>query len=40
MGEPYYPPKELNGEQMKEVQRELERRMLETYIKAKESLER
>ncbi|HEU4485407.1 MAG TPA: lysophospholipid acyltransferase family protein [Povalibacter sp.] len=39
MGEPYYPPKELNGEQMAEVQRELERRMLETYTRAKQSLE-
>jgi lysophospholipid acyltransferase (LPLAT)-like uncharacterized protein len=31
MGEPFYPPAEMNGEQMQEAQREMERRMLATY---------
>ena len=33
IGEPYFPPKKLDDEQMAEAQRELERRMLETYRK-------
>jgi hypothetical protein len=39
IGEPYYPPAELSDEQMKEVQRDLEQRMLETYRKAKRALD-
>lgn len=38
MGEPYYPPAEMNAEQMEAVQRELEQLMLETYRRAKAQL--
>ena len=38
IGEPYFPPERLNDEQMAEAQRELERRMLETYQQAKAAL--
>ena len=39
LGEPYFPPNELNDEQMKRVQLELEQRMLDTYRKAKAALD-
>lgn len=39
LGEPYFPPAELNGEQMQQAQRELEKRMLETYREAKRALD-
>jgi hypothetical protein len=38
IGEPYFPPEKLSDEQMAEAQRELERRMLETYKQAKAAL--
>jgi lysophospholipid acyltransferase (LPLAT)-like uncharacterized protein len=38
IGEPYFPPRKLDAEQMAEAQRELERRMLETYRQAKAAL--
>lgn len=38
LGEPYLPPAELNDEQMQLAQREMERRMLETYKMAKEGV--
>lgn len=34
VGEPYFPPEKLDDEQMAAAQRELERRMLETYREA------
>jgi lysophospholipid acyltransferase (LPLAT)-like uncharacterized protein len=38
IGDPYFPPTELSDEQMEQVQRELEQRMLETFRKAKAAL--
>jgi lysophospholipid acyltransferase (LPLAT)-like uncharacterized protein len=38
IGEPYFPPEKMNDEQMAEAQRELERRMLETYKVAASAL--
>ncbi|HET9447594.1 MAG TPA: lysophospholipid acyltransferase family protein [Steroidobacteraceae bacterium] len=38
IGEPYFPPRKLDEEQMAQAQRELERRMLETYRQAKAAL--
>ena len=38
IGEPYFPPPDLSSEQMAEVQRELERRMHETFKMAKAAL--
>jgi hypothetical protein len=38
IGDPYFPPAELNDAQMEQVQRELEHRMLETFRKAKAAL--
>lgn len=38
IGEPYFPPSELSAEEMQQVQRELERRMLETFQRAKAAL--
>jgi lysophospholipid acyltransferase (LPLAT)-like uncharacterized protein len=38
IGEPYFPPEKLDDEQMAAAQRELERRMLETYQQAKAAL--
>jgi len=38
IGEPYFPPERLDDEQMAAAQRELERRMLETYQQAKAAL--
>ncbi len=38
VGEPYYPPEKLDDEQMAEAQRELERRMHETYQRAAAAL--
>lgn len=38
IGEPYFPPPDLTSEQMAEVQRELERRMHETFKMAKAAL--
>jgi lysophospholipid acyltransferase (LPLAT)-like uncharacterized protein len=38
MGEPFYPPEQMNGEQMEEAQREMERRMLATYREARKGL--
>ena len=38
LGEPYFPPAELNDEQMQQAQRELERRMQETYREAAKRL--
>ena len=39
LGEPYFPPADLNEEQMAQVQRELEQRMLQTYRMAKAGLD-
>jgi lysophospholipid acyltransferase (LPLAT)-like uncharacterized protein len=38
IGEPYFPPHKMNDEQMAEAQRELERRMLDTYRLAASAL--
>jgi lysophospholipid acyltransferase (LPLAT)-like uncharacterized protein len=38
IGEPYFPPRKLDDEQMQAAQRELERRMLETYKQAAAAL--
>jgi lysophospholipid acyltransferase (LPLAT)-like uncharacterized protein len=38
IGEPYFPPERLDEEQMAAAQREMERRMLETYRQAKAAL--
>ena len=38
VGEPYFPPHKMNDEQMAEAQRELERRMHETYKRAAAAL--
>ena len=38
IGEPYFPPEKLSDEQMAQAQRELERRMRETYQRAKAAL--
>ena len=38
IGEPYFPPRKLDDEQMAAAQRELERRMLETYKQAAAAL--
>lgn len=38
IGEPYFPPKRMDEAQMQEAQRELERRMLATFEKAKAAL--
>lgn len=38
IGEPYFPAEKLSDEQMAQAQRELERRMLETYRQAKAAL--
>jgi len=38
IGEPYFPTKKLTDEQMAEAQRELERRMLQTYKEAESAL--
>lgn len=38
VGEPYFPPEKLDDEQMEAAQRELERRMLETYQQAATAL--
>ncbi len=38
IGDPYFAPADLAGEQMEQVQRELERRMLETFKKARAAL--
>jgi lysophospholipid acyltransferase (LPLAT)-like uncharacterized protein len=38
IGEPYFPAKKLDDAQMEEAQRELERRMLETYRLAASAL--
>ena len=38
IGEPYFPPKKMDDEQMAAAQRELERRMLETYRQAAAAL--
>jgi lysophospholipid acyltransferase (LPLAT)-like uncharacterized protein len=38
IGEPYFPPEKLDAEQMAAAQRELERRMLETYQQAASAL--
>lgn len=38
IGEPYFPPEKLDDEQMQAAQRELERRMLETYEQARSGL--
>ena len=38
IGEPYFPPKRLDDEQMEAAERELERRMLETYRQAAAAL--
>jgi lysophospholipid acyltransferase (LPLAT)-like uncharacterized protein len=38
VGEPYFPPHKMNDEQMSEAQRELERRMHETYKRAAAAL--
>jgi len=38
IGEPYFPPEKLDDEQMAAAQRELERRMLDTYEQAKAAL--
>jgi lysophospholipid acyltransferase (LPLAT)-like uncharacterized protein len=40
LGEPFFPPAEMNNEQMEQAQRELERRMLETYRIAKAALDK
>lgn len=40
LGEPYFPPADLNDEQMQQAQREMERRMLETYREAAAALGR
>lgn len=39
LGEPYFPPAGLNDEQMQEAQREMQRRMLQTYREARQALE-
>jgi lysophospholipid acyltransferase (LPLAT)-like uncharacterized protein len=39
-GEPFYPQRDMSDEQMEAAQREMERRMLETYRIAKAELER
>jgi len=38
VGEPYFPPQKLDDEQMEAAERELERRMLETYRQAAAAL--
>jgi lysophospholipid acyltransferase (LPLAT)-like uncharacterized protein len=38
IGEPYFPPKKLDDEQMAQAQGELERRMLDTYKQAQAAL--
>jgi lysophospholipid acyltransferase (LPLAT)-like uncharacterized protein len=38
VGEPYFPPRKMDDQQMAAAQRELERRMLETYREAAEQL--
>ena len=38
IGEPYFPPEKLNDEEMEAAQRELERRMLQTYRDAAAAL--
>jgi lysophospholipid acyltransferase (LPLAT)-like uncharacterized protein len=38
-GEPYFPPAQMTNEQMQEAQRELERRMHDTYKQARAALE-
>jgi len=38
IGEPFFPPEKLDDEQMAAAQRELERRMLETYRQARAAL--
>lgn len=38
IGEPYFPPREMTDEQMEQAQREMERRMHETYKAAKAGL--
>jgi lysophospholipid acyltransferase (LPLAT)-like uncharacterized protein len=38
IGEPYFPPKKMDDEQMQAAQRELERRMRETYLVAASEL--
>jgi lysophospholipid acyltransferase (LPLAT)-like uncharacterized protein len=40
IGEPYFPPKKLSDEEMAEAERELERRMLQTYQDAAAALSR
>ncbi|HLS79863.1 MAG TPA: lysophospholipid acyltransferase family protein [Steroidobacter sp.] len=40
IGEPYFPPPQLDEEQMESAQRELERRLLETYRMARRELEK
>jgi lysophospholipid acyltransferase (LPLAT)-like uncharacterized protein len=39
LGEPYFPPPEMTDEQMQEAQREMERRMHETYKQARAALD-
>lgn len=39
LGEPYFPPAELTDEQMQAAQREMERRMHETYKQARAALD-
>lgn len=39
LGEPYFPPAGLSDEQMQAAQRDMERRMLETYREARKALE-
>jgi lysophospholipid acyltransferase (LPLAT)-like uncharacterized protein len=39
LGEPYFPPAEMTDEQMQEAQREMERRMHETYKQARAALD-
>jgi lysophospholipid acyltransferase (LPLAT)-like uncharacterized protein len=38
IGEPYFPPKKMNDEEMEQAERELERRMLQTYKDAAAAL--
>ena len=38
-GEPYFPPREMSAEQLEEAQREMERRMHETFRAAKAQLD-
>ena len=39
LGEPYFPPPQMTDEQMQEAQREMERRMHETYKQARAALD-